>query len=316
MNVSAPAPIAVVGNINLDVKTSPLPAGPAVLADGETSVGEIYETLGGGGANTAAAAARMGGHVHFCGAIGKDALAKRLADFLDRCAVKPHLAAKDVPTGRSLALNWSHHQRHFLSCLPSSLLLQRADIDIASLAAAGCRHLYRADIWFAPGMIADGNLDLLRDARRHGMRTSIDVNWDPHWQAGRDNPRVAERIEHVARLLPETTFVHGNQRELCFFAGATTLPDASTWFFSRGAATLIVHLGAEGSAAISADGSVIRAPAEPIDHVVSETATGDVFTAAFLLRDGMDLKKRLAESNAAAASHMSGRADYLPRLDS
>ncbi|MFI5379197.1 MAG: carbohydrate kinase family protein [Tepidisphaerales bacterium] len=309
------APIAVVGNINLDVRTSPIPADQRLLADGETSVGEIFETIGGGAANTAVAAGRMGGDVHFCGAIGADALGKRLAAFLERCGVRPHLAAKASPTGRSIALNWDHHQRHFLSCLPSSLLLERADVDIAALAAAGCRHLYRADIWFAPRMLPEGNLDLLREARRAGMQTSIDVNWDPHWHAGRDDPLVRRRIDAATRVLPEVTYVHGNERELRFFAGAETLPDAAGWFFAHGATCLIVHLGRNGSAALTAGGTAVQAPAENVQQAVCEVGTGDVFTAAFLLREGMEMPRRLAECNAVAAAHLSGGADYLPRLD-
>ena len=41
------SPIAVVGNINLDIKTSAIAATDGIMADGESSVGEIYESLGG-----------------------------------------------------------------------------------------------------------------------------------------------------------------------------------------------------------------------------------------------------------------------------
>jgi sugar/nucleoside kinase (ribokinase family) len=311
----ASAPIAVVGNINLDVKTGPIPADPRILSEGETSVGEIYESVGGGGANTAVAAARTGGAVYFCGAIGDDTLGERLRAFLAKCGVRPHLSVKRTPTGRSIALSWDRHQRHFVSCLPSSLLLDVDDVDVDALAASGCRHLYRADLWFAPRMLADGNVRLLREARRHGMQTSIDVNWDPHWHAGRDDRLVRERIEAVARTLPEVTYVHGNERELCFFAAARTLREAAGWFFDRGARALIVHLGPGGSAALAADGTIVQVPAEPVGRVACEAGTGDIFTAAFLLRDGMDLRLRLAESNAVAARHLSGNGDFLPRLD-
>ena len=49
-------PVAVIGNVNLDIRTSPIPASERLFADGETSVAEIYETLGGGAANLAVAA--------------------------------------------------------------------------------------------------------------------------------------------------------------------------------------------------------------------------------------------------------------------
>jgi sugar/nucleoside kinase (ribokinase family) len=322
MDHATPIPIAIVGNVNLDVKTAPIAPDPRLLLDGETSVAEVYETLGGGGANTAIAAARMGCRVTFCGAVGDDALGERLAAFLARHGVHPLLARKPgVPTGRSIALNWQNHQRHFLSCLPSALLLDAADVDVAALAAAGCRHLYRADIWFAPHLLdADdnndaGNARLLREAREHGLQTSIDLNWDPHWHAGRGAPLVRARIDAAARMLPHATYVHGNERELCFFAARPALPDAAAWFFDRGARCLIVHLGPAGSAAMTADGAVIRAPAEPVARIVSEAGTGDVFTAAFLLRHEMELPQRLVECNAVAALHLSGREPFLPRLD-
>ena len=307
--------VAVVGNVNLDIKTGPLPADPRLFRDGETSVPEIYESIGGGGANTAVAAARMGGVVHFCAAVGEDALGKRLERFLADCGVIPRLAIKPAPTGRSLALNWEGHQRHFVSCLPSALLLDAADIDLAALAAAGCRHLYRADVWFAPRLLELGNASLFQQARELGMRTSIDINWDPHWHAGRGDDQVRQRIDAVARLLPLTSFAHGNRRELCFFSGTQTLDQAAEWFFRSGAQALIVHLGPAGSAALLADGTRIAAPPVSVSRIVSEAGTGDVFTAAFLLHDGMPLPERLSEANRAAADHLSGRAAWLPRLD-
>ena len=46
------AAIGIVGNLNVDYRTSPIAAGAAILSDGETAVGIIEETLGGGAANT------------------------------------------------------------------------------------------------------------------------------------------------------------------------------------------------------------------------------------------------------------------------
>ncbi len=311
---NAAAGLAVVGNLNLDIRTGPLPPEPRVLADGETSVDEIYETVGGGGANTAVAAARMGGAVALCAAVGADALGERLAAALAHWGVLARLVPKPVATGRSIALNWSGHQRHFVSCLPSAALFAAADIDVPALVAAGCRHLYRADVWFAPLMLAEGNLALLREARRLGMATSIDVNWDPHWHAGRAAPAVGRRIAALARLLPELTYVHGNQRELCFVADARTLEQAADWYFAHGATTLVVHLGAAGCAVLGADGEWVEVRAERVDRVVCEAGTGDVFTAAFLLAEGRSPRERLIAANQAAARHLSGQADYLPRL--
>ena len=98
------SPIAVVGNLNLDYRTSPIPAVPAIMSDGETSVSEISETLGGGGANTAAAAAALGGQVHLIASIGDDSLGRRLEQHLKSMGIQTTLARKpaaDRPLDRA-----------------------------------------------------------------------------------------------------------------------------------------------------------------------------------------------------------------------
>lgn len=307
------APIAVVGNVNLDYRTSPIPASPAIMSDGETGVAEICETLGGGGANTAVAAAALGGRVHLVAAVGSDPLGHRLETHLSAAGIAPHLARKEVPTGRSIALTWNHHQRHFLSCLPSSALLDEQDLDLKSLYAAGCRHLYRADVWFAPRMLNGGNLRLLRGAQAEGMETSVDINWDPAWSSG-DRDAIAPRIEALARVLPHVSYVHGNERELCRFSGEDDVSRAVKWICDRGTRVVIVHCGERGCSAFTRDGGIVEVPARPVKHAVCETGTGDVFTAAFLLLSDLTMTERLAACAEIAARHLEGSITLLPRL--
>ena len=70
--IFAGSSLCVVGNINRDVKTAPMWAGEHLFADGETSVSSIIETIGGGGANSAFAAASLGARVAFLGKVGAD----------------------------------------------------------------------------------------------------------------------------------------------------------------------------------------------------------------------------------------------------
>ena len=72
------ATLCVVGNINRDIKTAPLLPGDYIFRDGETSIAGIQETIGGGGANCAAIAARLGAAVSFIGQVGADTLGQRL----------------------------------------------------------------------------------------------------------------------------------------------------------------------------------------------------------------------------------------------
>lgn len=307
------SPIAVVGNLNLDYRTSLIPAVPAIMSDGETSVSEIYETLGGGGANTAAAAAALGGRVHLIASIGDDSLGRRLEQHLKSMGIETAMARNAAPTGRSIALTWENHERHFLSCLPSSAQLSAQDIDLPGLHEAGCRHLYRADVWFAPLMLESGNMQLLRDARSLGMETSIDINWDPVWSTN-DSKAIASRIRALANVLPYVTFSHGNERELRRFTGQEDTTKAAGWLLDRGVSAVILHKGVRGCAAFTSGGQIVELPARSVATAINEAATGDVFTAAFLLTSELSLHERLKACAEVAAWHLEGSIELLPRL--
>ena len=70
--------LAVVGSICRDVKMGAIRPGPHLLEDGETPTAFVVETVGGGGANSALAAAALGADVRFCGKVGADSLGQRL----------------------------------------------------------------------------------------------------------------------------------------------------------------------------------------------------------------------------------------------
>src|SRR5262245_25112479 len=169
--------LCVVGNINRDVKTSPMRAGEHLCADGETAVSSIVETVGGGGANSAFAAVSLGARVAFLGKVGADGWGERLERTLTQHGISAHLA-KDCkrPTGTSLALAFDTGNRHFLSCLPSSESLCFTDLDLGALT--GYRHLLRADVWFSETMLFEGNKKLLETARQSNITVSLDLNWD------------------------------------------------------------------------------------------------------------------------------------------
>lgn len=292
--------------------TFPFPI-PGIMSDGETSITEIYETLGGGGANTAAAAAALGGRVHFIAAIGSDALGRRLEEHLITMGIRTSLSRKPAPTGRSIALTWDNHQRHFVSCLPSSAQLSEDDVDLKNLWNAGCRHLYRADVWFAPLMLEGGNSGVLCEARALGMETSLDINWDPVWSTN-DSAAITSRIEALSGVLPHVSFAHGNERELCRFSGQNDVIDAVRWILKRSAGAVILHRGPRGCAAFTGEGQTLEVPARPVARAVCETGTGDVFTAAFLLTPELPLRERLSTCAEIAARHLEGSIQLLHRL--
>src|SRR4030095_6717925 len=144
--------LCIVGNINRDVKTAPIADGEYLFKDGETSLHSIYETIGGGGANSAATAAALGASCDFVGQVGDDDLGRRLQQTLERAGVICHLhRAAGVTTGTTVNLVYESGHRHFLSCHPNNYSLRFENLDLAALSKA--HHLYRADLWFSEAML-------------------------------------------------------------------------------------------------------------------------------------------------------------------
>lgn len=307
-------PVAIVGNINLDIKTSLIPVHDTVLSDGETGVDEIYESLGGGAANTALAAAQLGGRVSFFGCVGDDELGDRLEAALTSFGITAHLARKPMPTGRSLALHWNNGARHFLSSLPNNRSLTAADIDVDTIIKTGCHQLLRADVWFSEAMLAEGNYELLHRTRAAGIETYLDINWDPEWSIPGSAARIHERCRQLASVLPLVAVAHGNQHELAYFTRQENIQDACRFLLDAGCTTVVIHRGAQGAASYNAAEGWIEVPAVPVPVIVCPTGCGDVFCAAHMLLRHLDTPQRLSACARIAADHLRGTRILIPRL--
>lgn len=306
--------LAIVGNICRDVKMGPLRPGPYLQEDGETPTAFITETIGGGGANSALAAAALGADVRFAGRVGADGLGQRLEQSLILHGVKTFLRRDpDVATGSSVVLSYESGCRHFVSCQPNNYGLRMSDIAPGLLADA--RHLLRADVWFSEPMLAGGNEALLRAARNAGMATSLDINWDPQWGTA-DSAKIARRKAAVQDILPLVDLVHGNIRELNQFAGSddleTTLRKITAW----GAGAVVIHMGANGAGYYDRDRLVV-APAVPVRQYRNAAGTGDLLSVCMmLLHECEDIgpRDRLQLANTIVADYIEGRRAIIPDL--
>ena len=308
------ANIIVVGNINRDIKVSPLSPGNHLFADGETTVTSVTETVGGGGANSALAAAALGARVAFLGRMGADWLGDRLEQTLTSHGVSAYLKkVSGCPTGTSVNLTFTSGHRHFLSSLPNNASLAFEDLDLPALK--GFDHLLRADIWFSGAMLYGGNEKLFRHAREAGMRVSVDLNWDPQWHVG-SHAEVERRKEAVRSVLPLVDLVHGNIRELNEFTGSNDLPQSLRALENWGAGAVVVHMGAKG-AGYYHKGSLILEDCVPARRQVNTTGTGDVLSVCMMLLDqerhsSPGEKMRLA--NLIVSQFIAGERSLIPAL--
>jgi sugar/nucleoside kinase (ribokinase family) len=307
-------PLCVVGNLNRDLRTAPIPAGEYLFADGETSAAFVRETIGGGAANSALAAAGLGADARLVARVGEDPLGYKLEAVLASHNVRPFLARDDdLPTGTSINLVFDTGRRHFVSCLPSSAALSFDDVDPAAMA--GCDHLLRADVWFSESMLFGGNERLFRAARAAGLAVSIDLNWDPAWgRAGSDE--VNRRKDAVRAVLPLVDLVHGNVKELCEFAEAGDLEAALTRLGGWGAGAAVVHMGTDG-AGYYRHGKLVREPCAAAPRVVNATGTGDVLSACMMLlhrREDVPVEEKLRLANRIVSQYVAGERSFVPEL--
>ena len=307
--------LAVVGNVNRDLRTAPIPAGDYLFADGETSAAFVRETVGGGGANSALAAAALGADVRFAGKVGADGVGQRLESVLRSRGVEPLLARDDrFPTGTSINLVFETGSRHFVSCLPSSATLAFEDLDAGELLG-GAEHLLRADVWFSEPMLFGGNARLFEAAKAAGADVSLDINWDPAWGRAGD-AAVRSRRDAVRAVLPSVDLVHGNVKELCTFAGAGGLDEALRRITAWGAGAVVVHMGRDGAGYYS-DVALVREPAVPAPRLVNTTGTGDVLSVCMMLlhrlREVAPAEK-LRLANRIVSEYVAGSRSFVPDL--
>jgi sugar/nucleoside kinase (ribokinase family) len=304
--------LCVVGNVNRDVKTAPLTEGERLLHDGETPVSAISETIGGGGANSACAAAGLGAKVLFLGKIGDDSLGGRLQQTLTSHGVIARLTRDpSTTTGSSLALTYADGQRHFISCQPNNEALAFEDLDLSALREFN--HLFRADIWFSKAMLQGGNAQLFHAAREIGMRISIDINWDPKW--GIASPgEVRARKQAITEVMGLVDVAHGNVRELNEFTDSSSLMASLERLAEWGTGAVVVHLGADG-AGYYHDGRLLVEPAAKVERHVNATGTGDLLSVCMMLMDERaDTQAKLRLANQIVAEFIEGKRTLIPQL--
>ncbi len=307
--------LAIVGSICRDVKIGAIRPGQYLLEDGETPTDFITETIGGGGANSALAAAALAADVRFCGKVGADSLGQRLEQTLVRRGVKTFIPRDPrVATGTSVVLSYESGCRHFVSCQPNNYSLAMSDVDLGMLA--GAEHLLRADVWFSEPMLAGGNELLFQAARVQGLATSLDINWDPQWGSD-EADAIARRKEAVRRILPLVDLVHGNVRELNQFADCedliATLQQITAW----GAGAIVVHMGADG-AGYYHNGQLTTSPCIPVRQYKNTAGTGDLLSVCMMLlhgRDEIPVHERLRLANTIVSEFIQGTRSVMSELE-
>jgi sugar/nucleoside kinase (ribokinase family) len=283
------ARLAVLGNFVVDLIGKPLDALPE---RGRLLILDTLEThSGGNGPNTAGALARLGASVAALGRVGDDLYGRFLTDRLAGWGVDVSLVARDpvATTGVTLVPVDRTGERSFIHHFGANADFRPADIPWERLS--GTRHLHFSGFFVLPEMDRGGAVEVLAEAKRRGLTTSLDVCWD----------RRGEWLRVLGPCLPYVDFAMPSEEEAAALTGCSEPAAMAAALRDAGCGAAVIKLGERGC--LYADGrEVLSVPAFRVP-VRDTTGAGDCFIAGFLhARDsGWPLPRALRFANACGA---------------
>ncbi len=260
--------VVVLGEINPDVIVRAADPTPS-FGQVERFVDSIDLVVGSSSVIFACGAARLGLRVAFVGVVGDDPMGRFMLDAMkargidiESCRVDP-----DVPTGASVILT-NGTDRAILTAPGTISLLREEDIPESLVARA--RHLHVGSL-FMLDSLRPRLAARLAAARRDGLTTSADCNWDPRdtWDGG------------LRDILRETDVFLPNAAEATRIAGTDDVDAAARALVAAGPRIVAVKCGADGAIAATRDGTLTRSASLVVD-AVDMTGAGDSFDAGFI----------------------------------
>mgnify|MGYP004474329109 FL=1 len=264
--------IFIVGSLNMDLCIET----PYMPKEGETITGSGFMTNGGGkGANQAAAAAKLGGNVAMCGAVGCDLFGETLIKNLSAAGADVSHIKKcnDASTGIAVIVITGGNNRIILD-KGANALLTEADID-EFLKTAKEGDIYLTQLENPIDIIGYG----LKQAKAKGMFTIL-------------NPAPANK--DISAYFNYVDLITPNETELEIFGGKDALFDA-------GIKKIVTTLGSRGYEIADKTSAKIY-PCIKV-KAVDTTAAGDTLCGGLAvgLSEGMKLEEACAFGSKAAS---------------
>jgi sugar/nucleoside kinase (ribokinase family) len=260
--------VITIGELNVDLILDGIDGFPEIgkekLADNLTN------TLGSSSAIFSSNLSSLGVSVGFIGKIGEDEFGKKVLSSLEGSNVDTRFVITDenIATGVTVALNYGE-ERAMITHQGAMLHLGIDDIADNQLKEAKHLHFYS---YFLQSGIAK-NLDvLMQRAKKAGLTTSFDPQWDPREKWEMD----------LRNILPYVDVFLPNEAELTHLSEENNLEKAIETLSKFGNVT-VAKLGSNGSAFYK-DGSLHKVEPYHNTNVVDAIGAGDSFNAGFISR--------------------------------
>ena len=300
----------VIGTCTVDLFVSNLAALPRSEGDEFTvdSLAFHYEplrtSLGGNGANSAYALARLGAEVNLVGGLGEDHLGDWMASQLEDAGVGMGSVKRYPGMGTATTLILSDRQQNRLAFHHEGANRAVDGSSIDSSLIRGSDMLLLTSYSIMPGLRPHGAVELFRAARRSGTRTAVDIG-----------PAIGEpaRLDELGPLLAYTDYFICNEHELAVCTGGAELAAGMAAVLEGGAGCVIIKRGAEGAVVLERDGTAAGSTGGPTIvpgftvEVQTTVGAGDSFNAGLLLavNEGASAEQAARFANAVAATVVS-----------
>ena len=233
---------------------------------------------GGGPANMACAAAKMGAKTAFLGKVGKDAFGTALKETLDKNGVNSDrlILSPEYPTTLAFVHLDADGDRSFSFYRHNGAdtMLSFSEVDCAVLD--DCRFFFCSSVLMAEGPSRRTSFALMEEAKKRGVSTVFDPNLRPNlWE---DTEEMKQQVLSAMRL---ADILKLSEEEAAFLTGMED-PEQAAEFLMREypAKLLLITLGKNGSISFTRH-LRLRHPGFPV-KAVDTTAAGDSFTGGLL----------------------------------
>jgi ribokinase len=240
----------------------------------EKLVGDYLLEMGGSCCIFACQAAKLGLRVSILGRVGDDDFGRLILRRLHESGVniRHMIVDPSMKTGLGIAL-CQDNDRAILTYMGSISAVKPQDVTDELLASA--RHLHHGSFYLHT-QVRPSMPEIFRRARRLGLTTSLDTNWDPEEQWN----------SNLADVLAVTDICMPNEEEARRISRSVHLGDAVKRLHEMGSSIVTLKRGAEG-AGVSRGSQTFECAVSVVTGGDSVGA-GDSFDAGFLagwLRD-------------------------------
>ena len=262
-----PFDVLVVGELNIDLILNKIGDYPTIGK--EIIAGEMNFTIGSSAAIFACNLSTLGAKVAFMGKVGEDSFAKKILSDLKRKRVDiSQILKTDTNTGISIVLNYEEDRA--MVTYPGAMEELKVD-DITDETLSMANHLHVSSLFLQKALKPD-IVELFRRAKRIGLTTSLDPQWDPTELWDIDLP---ELLPYVDIFLP-------NESELLNLTSRESIDKALEEIKKYGN-LILVKKGKSGSL-LSYDDHKVNCKPFLNNAVVDAIGAGDSFNAGFVFR--------------------------------